>query len=145
MKSVLCPYCQAQAPLTTGKELYPHRSDLFRKLFYRCEPCDAYVGCHREGAWSYIKGQRVVSDGTLPLGTLANKALRQSRSAAHLALDTLWTVPSGRTEVYAELAKFLDIEQEVCHIGMFNEDQCLRVQAFARKRNTLSLDKKRIR
>jgi hypothetical protein len=110
---VKCDYCGKDAVKVTGKEVYPHRKDLCNKQFWWCEPCDAYVGCHRDGR---------------PLGRLANAKLRRLRMKAHEKFDKIWQ--SGRvsrTEAYKLLAKKLGIEVDNCHIGMFNDDACVDV------------------
>lgn len=121
---VRCDYCQGQAHLVTGKVLYPHRSDLFDRFFWYCEPCDAYVGCHAKN-----KGH---GDGTVPLGRLANAELRRARGKAHTAFDAIWM--SGRmtrTEAYTWLANELDIAPQNCHIGRFDAEMCRAVARIA--------------
>lgn len=112
--SVHCDYCGNVVPLVTGREVYPHRPDLYAKKFYRCTPCDALVGCH---------------PGTeKALGRLANPELRKAKMAAHAAFDPLWK--SGqhkRGQLYGWLAKQLGIEKKDCHIGMFDVAMCARV------------------
>lgn len=109
-----CPYCNDKdVPMVTGKEIYPHRKDLWKKKFFRCEPCKAYVGCHRDGR---------------PLGRLANRYLRRWKIKAHEVFDPLWK--SGemkRQEAYNWLAEKLGIPVEECHMGMFDSDMCKRV------------------
>lgn len=77
--TVICSYCNKPAELVTGKEIYPHRPDLYPKKFWRCRPCTAYVGCHKPNAG--------YGDGTRPLGRLANAELRAAKSAAHAAFS----------------------------------------------------------
>lgn len=116
---VSCPYCGERAKLVTGKDLYPHRPDLYAKPFYACLPCDAYVGCH-EGT-------------TNPLGRLANFELRKAKMAAHAVFDPIWR--SGtmrRTQAYQWLAGELGIDPKDCHIGMFDVDACRRVVDICR-------------
>lgn len=110
-----CPYCHAPSKLVTGRSVYPHRTDLHAKKFYRCVPCDALVGCH---------------EGTdKPLGRLANPSLRKAKQRAHAAFDPLWIGSPGskRRKWYSWLAIQLDIPREECHIGMFDEAMCARV------------------
>lgn len=110
----ICPYCGKLAWLASGRQLYPHRKDLSGKLFYRCAPCDAFVGCH---------------PGTLqPLGTLANAELRRARMAAHQAFDPIWRGRArSRRSAYRWLAQQLGVAYEDCHIGMFDMGTCQRV------------------
>lgn len=107
----ICPYCNKISKLVTGKEIYPHRKDLFSLNFYSCSSCDAYVGTH--------KGT------TKPLGRLANKELRKAKSAAHRAFDPLWKFGGmKRKEAYKWLAEVLNIKSADCHIGMFDVEMC---------------------
>lgn len=110
----VCPYCDQTSEIVGGLEIYPHRSDLAQKWFWRCFQCSAYVGCH---------------PGTKkPLGRLANAELRRLKSCAHAAFDPLWkNGPMKRSHAYQWLAKRLEIPTEECHIGMFDEETCKRV------------------
>ena len=114
--------------MTTGKELYPHLPKLANRKFFACKPCDAYVGTHEHTGMS--------------LGRLANKKLRQLKSEAHRMFDPIWQNPTtkySRKGAYAWLAGALEIQPKWCHIGMFNEKQCLKVIDLARtKRKELS-------
>lgn len=110
-RGVRCDYCHGQATLIGGNEMYPHRRDLFDKKFWKCEPCQAWVGCH---------------PGTVnPLGRLANAELRIAKSRVHAKLDPLWK--SGRMkrkDAYALLAGKLNIAPQNCHVGMFDVPTC---------------------
>lgn len=109
-----CPYCGKMSAKVSGKEIYPHRPDLYSKVFYQCAACDAYVGCH---------------PGTdKALGFPANAALRSIRSAAHRAFDPKWR-NGGRTRqaAYKWLSTELGIDVSQCHIGQFDADTCQRV------------------
>ena len=75
METVTCPYCNNPAVLVGGDVIYPHRPDLYEKKFWQCDPCDAYVGCHRPGVG--------YGDGTRPLGRLANAELREAKKNVH--------------------------------------------------------------
>ena len=108
---IACHYCLSNAELVSGDVIYPHRKDLYSKLFYLCSPCKAYVGCH--------------AGGDKPLGILANESLRKAKSKAHSYLDPIWR--NGymkRKEVYKWLANELQIDVDDCHIGMMDEDMC---------------------
>jgi hypothetical protein len=72
-----------------------------------------------------VAGKKVVSDGTLPLGRLANAQLRVAKQKAHAAFDPIWKGGKySRREAYNRLAKGMRIPVEDCHIGMFDVDQC---------------------
>ncbi len=69
---IRCPYCGSMALLRPAKLV--RRSASPEDEVYACArfpACDAYVTAHR--------------DSRLPMGTLANKALRQKRREAHIA------------------------------------------------------------
>lgn len=115
-----CPYCKGPADLARGAMIYPNRADLANNLFYRCLPCQAWVGCH--------KGT------TRALGRLANAELRQAKIRAHLMFDVLWK--SGqmtRQEAYNLLGRRLGLPKHACHIGMFDVDLCEQVIEICRK------------
>lgn len=122
---ITCPYCKAEAQLVTGAEIYRHRADLAHLSFWACFPCGAYVGCHKVGAWMYRAGKKIVSDGTLPLGRLANAELRAAKSAAHAAFDPLFKNGGmTRRAAYAWLAHKLGLSDDDCHIGAMDVEQC---------------------
>lgn len=109
-----CPYCGGRAALLTGADVFPHLPKLREKKIYVCRPCDARVGCH---------------PGTeTPLGTLANRPLRQLRSRVHALFDPMWTKARkkhrARQEAYTWLAERLGIPVDDCHVGQFTEGQC---------------------
>jgi ribonuclease HI len=116
-----CTHCSRPAELVTGKTLYPLAGpSLAGKMFWRCAPCGAHVGCHAPG--------NGFGDGTRPLGTLANSELRRARNSAHAAFDPIWDRGSmSRRDAYAWLARELGIEPAACHIAMFDLVQCRRV------------------
>lgn len=119
-----CDYCSKPAELVGGDVIYPHRPDLADKKFWLCRFCDAYVGCHRSGAWT----EAGISDGTMPLGRLANAELRLAKSQAHAAFDPLWRKGVlSRSAAYAWLSRELGVPKNKCHIGMFDTQTCRRV------------------
>lgn len=119
-KQVLCGHCNKPSKLVTGKFLYPHRPDLFKKWYYYCKGCNAYVGCHK--------------DTENPYGTPANAKLRKLRNEAHKAFDKLWQ--SGlltRTQAYSDLANYMELHIDATHIGMFEANQCLDTISFSNR------------
>ncbi len=109
-----CPKCNTNAELVDGAVVYPHRSDLMRKKFWRCPQCpDVRVGCH--------------PGTTKPLGFMADAATRAARQRAHAAFDPLWLSLGGRNAAYAWLARELAIEPEHMHIGHADEALCERI------------------
>lgn len=121
---IRCDYCNQPAELVTGRTVYPHRPDLFHKMFWVCHPCDARVGCHAKGS------------GREPLGRLANAELRAAKVAAHSAFDPLWRGAKNhkvaRTTAYQWLARRMGLAGSQCHIGMFTVEQCQRVVEVCR-------------
>lgn len=84
-----CPYCNKEAKWVENKEVYGKN---YGKSFmmWLCKPCDAYVGCH-------LNSKR-------PLGTMANKELRQWRVKAHSVIDPIWkSGEEPRKSVYSKL------------------------------------------
>lgn len=114
MSDLKCAYCGREAELVTGAVIYPHRPDLAHKWLWRCEPCKAWVGCHK--------------DTTKPLGRLANDKLRKAKMTVHHCFDQLWKREAGgtmkRKEAYRWLALEMKLSKEECHIGMFSVQQC---------------------
>lgn len=141
-----CPACDLKARMTTGREVYPHRRDLWEKPVYVCDGCGARVGCH---------------PGTIkPLGLPVDEATRKARIILHHSLiDPLWknawqdpayeasqAHPDGgrrangqearkarnaicraaRGRVYAFLAHKLGIDGKDCHTGCFDVETCRR-------------------
>lgn len=118
---VTCKYCGNPATLVKGDVIYPHRSDLYDLNFWQCEPCNAFVGCHK-------KSKRWNKTGTEPLGRLANAELRTAKSAAHKAFDPMWqSKRCTRSDAYKLLSVLLKIQVEDCHIGNFDIETCNRV------------------
>ena len=129
-----CPHCQSAAVLVNGLAIYPRRPDLKALKFWQCAPCDAYVGCHKPGAWVETRNGRIASDGTLPLGRLADAELRRAKKAAHAAFDVFWFYEDNKTRArraaYARLAEAMGIEVHDCHIGEFDAAKCRQVRAI---------------
>lgn len=116
---VVCQYCNNKCVKINGSQLYNNRPDLKFKIFYKCFPCDAYVGTH-------------VATGE-PLGSVANSKLRSARMATHKLFDGFWKETGmKRYHAYADLADEMKITKDECHIGMFDVDQCKKVQSIVR-------------
>lgn len=127
-----CNYCGRLAMLVTGTEIYPHRKDLGFLRFWQCKGCDAYVGCHKRGA--PLGGGRV-SNGAVPLGTLANAELRRARGQVHAAFDAIWKEGGmTRTAAYSWLQHHMGLQPDDCHIAKFNVAQCERALELCTKR-----------
>lgn len=116
----ICPYCQSGTKRAT--ETFIYGKEYNGGMMICCinfPQCDSYVGTHKD-------------DGTA-LGRLANKELRQYKKAAHDNFDKLWRNRDyDRDEVYEMLAEHLGVEEEYCHIGMFNKETCVKVIRWSR-------------
>lgn len=120
--SIQCD-CGSMAVLVNGSEIYPHRPDLYKLNFYKCN-CGSYVGCHR--------------GTTKPLGNPANSETRAARSVAHKAFDPLWRdFGFERKDLYSSLASYMGLDKSECHIGMFDIEQCNAVVEFS---NTVKIN-----
>lgn len=112
-----CRYCQSDVVCITSKEFYGKD---YGTYVFKCANCDAYVGTHR---------------GTkIPLGTLANKELRNLRLQAHKVFDPCWKKGHmKRHSAYRRLSEFMGTERKDTHIAMFDEAQCRRLISGFRK------------
>ena len=102
-----CPYCGKEAKWCDNAERYGRR---YGKSYmcYWCKDCDSYVGCH--------------NNTKKPLGTMANKELREWRMKVHAQLDPLWK--SGklrRGELYAKISKQIG---KTYHTGETSIEDC---------------------
>ena len=92
---IYCCHCKTEVKprLTTGKEIYPHRSDLFNLKFYKCS-CGNYVGTH--------------PNSTKPLGCIPTPELKKARQKIHRLMDPIWKSKKySRKEVYKTLSEKL--------------------------------------
>lgn len=128
MNPVTCPYCGNPSKLVSGAAIYPNRRDLALLKYHRCVPCDAHVGCHKPGAFMFAGNKKITSDGSLPMGQLANAELRAARQAAHAAFDPRWREQqTPRRIAYDWLARQLGLPLDQTHIAEFDLAQCRRV------------------
>lgn len=126
-----CPYCLSDVELVAADVVYPNRPELADRKVWRCTNCDASVGCHRAGALvTLVGGETVESDGSLPMGSLANPDLRAARIETHRLFDAIWQPPArmSRSDAYSWMAKLLGIEKEEAHIAALSYDECIKVQ-----------------
>lgn len=112
-----CPYCGAPAVRRRGRNLFREQALDPEALYYVCSRypvCNAYVSTHKASH--------------LPMGTLADPALRRKRIAAHHAFDRLWLEgPLTKKEAYRWLAGALGIPDAQAHIACFSHHQCDKV------------------
>lgn len=123
-----CPYCNSKTEFINSQEIYGKDYG----NIYICRSCSAYVGVHKET--------------NKALGRLANKELRELKKVAHFHFDKIaktslineiWPEyienTSNRQKAYLWLSKQMNIEPEYCHIGMFDEHQCLKAISICSK------------
>lgn len=112
---ITCPYCGSKAFLRPAKTV--RRGAEPGEKAYVCArypACGAYVAAHRESG--------------LPMGTLADKALRRKRQEAHCALSRFWEHGyMSRKEAYRWLQVQLGLPEAEAHIGHFSEYRCEQV------------------
>lgn len=107
---IFCVQCEknVDAESVTGKEIYPHREDLYAKKFYRCPMCGNYVGTHIES------GE--------PLGCIPTKALRERRQEIHAKLDWMWKEKLiSRKKLYQKLSDMLGYTYHTGDVKSFEE------------------------
>lgn len=103
-----CPYCGKEAEYIDSK--YYYANGVSYGMIYLCRQCDAVVSTHKNSG--------------KPLGSMANRELRELRKQAHSLFDPLWKDRTmTRTEAYDLLRK----ETGVKHISWTNAEECRRV------------------
>lgn len=112
--NIKCPYCGSQAFLRPASVLNKHGPVYDGEKYYVCARypfCDAYVKAHEFNQ--------------MPMGTLANGALRRRRREAHLALQSLCEHRRmTRKEAYRWLQTQMGLPAEDTHIAKFSEQRC---------------------
>jgi len=112
-----CPYCREETVFVDSIEVYRESYG----MIHLCRPCKAWVNVHTGSDQAY--------------GFVAKKELRDLRHAAHGYFDPLWQkkAAQGTKRKVAQakarewLAKELGIDIVECHMGMFDNKQCLKV------------------
>lgn len=111
-KRITCPYCGAHAILQKASYVYGDSS--MDEYVYVCSnypKCDSYVGVHR---------------GTKePMGTLANRELRNKRIRTHKVFEKIWQNNlMSKKEAYRWMTYMMGIPFDMGHIGKFSEYRC---------------------
>lgn len=116
---VYCCACgkTVKCELKTGREIYPHRPDLYDIKMYECSNCHNRVGIHK-GA-------------TKSLGCIPTPEIKRARIKVHALIDPLWkTGKMKRAAVYKRISdelgypyhtgntRSLDELREVYKIGL---------------------------
>lgn len=110
---------EVDAVLTDGKEIYPHRPDLYALPFWKCAGCNNFVGCHHK-----------TKDRTKPLGCIPTKEIKDARRKIHAVLDPLWeSGKMSRKHIYARLTELLGRQYHTAELRSVDEAnsiyQCL--------------------
>ena len=121
--NITCPACGSKAYLRPASVVYGDKAPDPDAKYYVCgryPACDCYVAAHRKTM--------------LPMGTLADKALRKKRHDAHVALDSLWKNGiMSRKEAYRLLQLSMGLPAEDAHIAKFSAARCDEVIALSRR------------
>lgn len=107
---VICPRCGKPAPWVENKEVYGRNYGRSYMCYY-CKDCDTYVGCH--------------NNTRQPLGTMANKELRELRKKVHAKIDPMWNGDKFvRGKLYAFITNQLGYQY---HTGESNVETCNKI------------------
>src|SRR3990167_4955926 len=110
MKKIICPYCNKPAKWVENSEIYGRNYGRSYMMWY-CRKDNAYVGCH--------------NNTKRPLGTMANRELREWRKKAHSHIDPIWQSGElARAQVYARLTKAFGKQ---IHVGESDIETCKRI------------------
>lgn len=105
-----CPYCSHQVSIVHHDHIYGRAYGEWPWV-YACDNCGARTGMH--------------PFTNIPLGTLADNALREERKRSKPCFERIWKGGyMDRTEAYEWLAKKLGITKEECHFGLFDAEKC---------------------
>ena len=137
-----CLHCGDPARKVAGRVIYPNRPDLYRLIFWKCDPCQAYVGSHKRSG--------------KPKGYPGNEEVRNARKHVHKVFDPIWQNAdqdpayagsektkeakqvirfAARSRAYAWLAHQMGISKETCHIAMLGIEECRMAWPLCRKAN----------
>ena len=115
--NIKCPYCGSRALLRPASVVYGANAIDPAAPYYVCArfpACNSYVAAHR--------------DTRLPMGTLADRALRCKRIEAHKAFNRLWESGlMGKKQAYRWLQAKLGLPEQEAHIGRFSLFRCEQV------------------
>lgn len=105
-----CPYCSGSVELVRNDTIYGRAYGDW-PYAYLCRACDAFVGLHPET--------------DLPLGTLANRELREARKRSKSLWQAITRMKQlNRNDAYRWLAERMGIAKQDCHFGHFDLERC---------------------
>ena len=111
MRRITCPYCNKEPEWVENSVVYGRRYGRSYMCYY-CKSCDSYVGCHQ--------------NTRSPLGTMANKELREWRKRAHAVFDPLWKGgKKSRGSAYELLSNIM--KKNEVHIGQSTVEECKQI------------------
>lgn len=116
-----CPYCSSRVALVSNAAIYGREYGIW-PYAYKCSSssCDAFVELH--------------PDTDIPLGTLADKALREARKEAKRFFQAFQAQHGfSRGAAYRWLAEELGIPASECHFGWFDANRCGQAAAICLK------------
>lgn len=136
----MCDYCGARAALVkSGEETYPYRED--HGALWTCAECQAWIGVHPR------------STRNVPLGRLADGALRDAKGRLHSTLEPLVAGKIRRDSVNPFEARAKAVRWVASELGFdpapgtihnMSLEQCEQairyVEAFIALRRTVSSD-----
>lgn len=100
-----------RARLTDGKEIYPHRKDLYKLPFWKCDACNNFVGCHHK-----------TKNRTQPLGCIPTNEIKKARQEIHKILDPIWqNGKMGLGEIYGVISKKIGRKYHTAQIRSIDE------------------------
>lgn len=110
---VYCPYCHGRAVLRPASYVYGDRAKDDETLCV----CKNYPECD-----SYV---RVHAGTNKPMGTLANRELRNARHRAHQLFDQIWkTGIMSRSQAYQWMRYKFGLSAAQGHIAKFSDYYC---------------------
>ena len=116
-----CPYCGSHTILRSADGIY--RENSRQEMLYVCKnypACDSYV--------------RVQKGTTIPLGTVANRELRELRAEAHRQFDKLYKRGyMSKHDAYQWLGGILGVPAKNAHIAQLSVLSCNLVIQEAKK------------
>ncbi len=108
----ICNLCGGRVIFTSNAKIYGREYGSGK--CYLCMKCGAYVGTH--SPWPREA-----------MGILADAPMRKGKKLCHELFDAHWkgkkNASKKRQDMYAWLAKQMDIPFEDCHFGYFNIEQ----------------------
>lgn len=128
----VCPFCGSDSHIKDASVVYGDSYSGTKLLVCDSFPlCDSYVGVHKQG---YKEGE--------PLGTLANKPLRELRKICHNDyFDPLWKEQGmTRKEAYSFMSNVMGKPAYLSHIAMFSLQDCQSFISLMMNRKDWDLD-----